>query len=232
MNKIVGIHQPNFLPWIGYFYKIMKSDIFVFLDDVQFSKGSFTNRNKIKTKNGGKYITFPIVKEGGHKKLIMDCTVSDKENSINKILSSIENSYSKSKYFNDYFYSFKSVLQNDEDNLSNINISVVEWVFDILNIEVETYRSSNLKNIDGVATSRLVSICKEVGADKYLSGLGGCKYQDEKLFKDYGIDLLTSDFIHPNYHQLYGEFIPSLSVLDIIFNCGDKSKDIILKGIR
>ena len=103
MNKIVGIHQPNFLPWIGFFYKIIKSDIFVFLDDVQYVKRSFINRNKIKTSKGEQYILLPIHQKKKYKQSIIECKLFDKEKSIKTLIKNIEFNYKKSKYFKDYY---------------------------------------------------------------------------------------------------------------------------------
>jgi hypothetical protein len=225
--SIAAIHQPNFLPWIGFFYKIKQSDVFIFLDDAQFSKGSFTNRNKIKTPNGEKYITMPMMKKRSHFQMINECEIRDKNQSVEKILNSLRSNYRKSKYFDDYFEPLKDIINSDTSCLSDINISLVEWVLDILEIRTRTERSSNLENIDGVSTDRLVSICKAVDANKYLSGFGGSNYQDESKFLDHDIELLTTDFKHPVYDQLWGDFLPCMSVIDLIFNCGKDSKNLI-----
>jgi hypothetical protein len=225
--SLASIHQPNFLPWIGFFYKIKKSDIFILLDDVQFSKGSFTNRNKVKTPNGGKYITMPIDKKGSYPQIINQCEIRDKEQAIEKILNSIKSNYRKSKYFDDYFESLKNAVNSDTSYLSDINISLIKWVLDILEIKTHIEISSDLENINGVSTDRLISICKSVGSNKYLSGFGGSNYQDESKFSNQGIDLLTTDFEHPIYDQLWGEFLPNMSIIDLIFNCGKDSKYMI-----
>lgn len=226
--KVVAIHQPNFLPWIGYFYKMMKSDVFVILDNVQFSKGSFTNRNKIKTPQGPKYITLPVITKNRNRQSILNCEISDKDKSVRSLINFVRNSYKDSKYFNSYFNDFKNILETDTKFLSEINISFIWWVVSVLDINIVIKRSSNMEGVSGSSTSRLISICKNLESNKYFSGFGGSKYQDEGMFRDEGIELVTTDFIHPVYFQLWGDFVPNLSILDLIFNHGSDSKKIIL----
>jgi len=228
MNKIVGIHQPNFLPWLGYFYKIMKSDVFVFLDDVQYVKRSFINRNKIKTHGGEKYIRLPLHQKGKYKQLIIDCALFNKDEAIDHLTKNIQMNYKKSKYFQDYFSSFEEALNNGSESLVDINISLIKWVLCILEETVNFKRSSELEGVSGVSTERLISICKNVGGNRYLSGFGGDKYQDKEMFDDANIELVITDFEHPTYEQKWGDFIPNLSIIDLIFNCGKNSKSIIL----
>ncbi len=228
MNKIVGIHQPNFLPWIGYFYKIMKSDVFVFLDDVQYIKRSFINRNKIKTKDGEKYVRLPLHQKGKYKQSIINCVLFDKEEAVGSLTKTIQMNYGKSKYFNDYSSSFEDALNNGADSLVDINISLIKWALRILEETVDFKRSSELEGVTGASTERLISVCKSVGGDGYLSGFGGNNYQDKEMFDDANIELVITDFEHPTYEQLWGDFIPNMSIIDLIFNCGKDSKSIIL----
>lgn len=228
MKNIVGIHQPNFLPWVGYFYKIMKSDIFVILDDVQYIKRSFINRNKIKTQGGEQYIRLPLHQKGKYKQSILDCILFDKEEAVSSLIKAIQTNYGKAKYFNDYFSSFEDTLNNATESLVDINISLIKWALCIMKEPVVFKRSSELEGVTGASTERLISICKSVGGDRYLSGFGGNKYQDKEMFDDANIELVITDFEHPTYDQLWGDFIPNLSIIDLIFNCGRDSKDIIL----
>ena len=230
MRKIAVIHQPNFLPWIGYFYKMMKSDIFIFLDDVQYVKRSLVNRNKIKTSQGELYIRLPLFQKGKYKQLINECKLHNKEDSFKIFVRTIDANYSKSKYFKNYFADICDILNQNIDNLVDLNILFVEWILNILGVKVDFKKSSELNNINGTSTEKLVSICKEVGANEYLSGFGGAKYQDETIFKKANIKLTITDFEHPVYEQLWGEFVPNLSVIDLIFNEGPDSKNIILNA--
>jgi len=228
MKKTVSIHQPNFLPWLGFFYKIIKSDVFIFLDDVQYVKRSFISRNKIKTQSGEQYIRLPIHQKGKYKQSILDCKLCEKKQSVDKLVKVIQANYGKSKYFGDHFESFEAVLNEETHDLVDVNISLVMWVLKIIEVSVDIKRSSELEGVYGISTERLISICKSVEADSYLSGFGGNNYQDKDMFDDSGVELVITDFEHPVYSQLWGEFIPNLSIIDLIFNYGKDSKDIIL----
>ena len=228
---IVGIHQPNFLPWIGYFYKMMKTDVFVILDDVQYTKNSFINRNKIKTPNGTQWLTVPVNTSGKFGQNINETTIFSQSKSFRKILSSIRMSYSKSKYFDLYYNDFEQVfIGGNNDSLSNLNIKLIQFLKEKLNIETKLVVSSTLDNIKEGATERLISICKKVECDKYFSGFGGKNYQDLEMFKNSNISLISTDFKHPNYKQLWGDFIPNLSTIDLLFNYGPESNKYLDKG--
>ncbi len=228
MEKIVGIHQPNFLPWVGYFYKIMNCDVFVFLDDVQYIKRSFINRNKIKTKEGTQYIRLSLIQKGRYKQLINECELYNRNENNRIIINVIKTNYSKAKYFSKYFEEFKNILREDTNSLLKLNILFIKWILNILNIEIELIKSSELKNILGTSTERLISICKNVGSNKYFSGIGGDKYQDKEIFEKSNIELVMTDFKHPVYNQLWENFVPNLSIIDLIFNYGEDSRKIIL----
>jgi len=225
---IVAIHQPNFLPWLGYFYKIANSDIFVILDDAQYTKNSFINRNKIKTAQGAQYITLPVSHTGNYGQLILESSINDKERSVKKIVRSIELNYRKAKYFPNYFDEFHNIINSSSSILAEINLLLIKWILEGLSIESDIRRSSELKNVTGKSTERLVSICQSVGADEYLCGFGGVKYQEEAVFKESGIKLKMTDFQHPEYPQCWGDFIQNLSIIDLLFNCGPESKRILL----
>jgi hypothetical protein len=223
----VSIHQPNFIPWIGYFYKIYSSDIFVILDDVQYTKNGFTNRNKIRTSNGMGWLTVPIVSSFGQN--INKVKIHDKEFNIKKIIKSIEQNYNKSSYFDNYFKDISYILNVSGENLCKINIDLIKYIVDVLKIDTEILISSELKNINGKSTDRLVSICKNVGATSYFSGFGGMKYQEENMYNKNNIDLVYTDFNHPIYEQRWkNEFIPNMSIIDLLFNNGPFSLDVIM----
>lgn len=225
---IVGIHQPNYIPWIGYFYKILKSDKFVILDDVQYIKNSFINRNRIKTPQGAAWLTLPVYFKGNFGDNINEIKLKNELGWKDKHLKTIEMNYKKSQYFDNYFNDLKNIYDKEHEFLSDLNTDLIFFFMDCLNIKTEVIKSSQL-NILGTSTERLVNICKCLEADEYLSGTGGQNYQDEQFFKENNIKLTYSDFKHPVYQQLWGEFIPNLSILDFIFNYGDKCGDILNK---
>lgn len=230
-NKvIVGIHQPNFLPWLGYFYKLAKCDTFVPLDNVQYTKNSFINRNRIKTPQGAMWLTVPVKIKGRFGQLIKDVEINNTVDWRKKHLGTLEANYRKARFFEPIFQSLKAIYYADDwSNLCALNIRLLEWVLSLLKLEKRLIRASDL-NLEGESTRLLIGIVKAVGGKVYLSGFGGAKYQEEELFKQAGIELQYYEFSHPVYPQLWSDFIPNLSIIDLLFNYGPESLDIILRG--
>lgn len=216
---IVSIHQPNFIPWIGYFYKIAKSDIFVILDDVDYTKNSFINRNRIKTPNGAQWLTIPVIHAGRSGQHINEVEIQFFEKNYRKIKSSLQSNYSKSKYYNEVISIFEN-YNSFNDNLAKFNEYFIRNIANYLGLKTKIIRSSDLNNIRGESTERLVSICSELQASSYLAGFGSTSYQDDKLFFDAKIKPIVYDFIHPIYNQLWGDFESNLSIVDLIMNEG------------
>lgn len=225
----VGIHQPNFMPWIGYFYKVLNSDIFVLLDDVQYIRRGFTNRAKIKTPNGEKWLTVPVKKRGRYFQLVNEVELEDDNSWKKKVLNTLQSCYGKAPYFKTYFFILESIIQKEYQLLVEINIELLKWMFEVLEIETELVKSSELVGKTGISTERLVSICQSLGAERYLSGFGGQKYQEKEIFNNNNIELMIYDFKHPVYPQLFEKFIPKLSAIDLLFNCGPESTSILKK---
>jgi len=222
---IITIHQPNFLPWIGYFYKILKCERFVFLDNVQYTKNSFINRNKIKTSQGELWLTVPVSFHFGQK--IFEVKIDNSFDWRKKHLKTLELNYRKAPFFDEIYSLIEEVYYKDGwESISDLNIELILKICNYLNIEREFIRSSDL-GVDGKATELLISIVKELNGKVYLSGFGGAKYQEERLFEEAGIKLVYYDFQHPIYNQLYGSFIPNLSIIDLLFNSGKLSADVI-----
>lgn len=230
LKKTISIHQPNFIPWIGFFYKILKSDLFVILDDVQYSKNSFINRNKIKTPQGEHWLTIPVVKSGKFGQTISECIIHNKPEIFPKILRTVESNYKKTPHFNEHYESFKEIFYNSNDRLSDLNTELIKWALKIVEVGTPLVFSSQLNGVDGISTDRLVSICKELHATEYLSGFGGVKYQEEELFNANQIKLITTKFKHPVYEQVWGNFISNMSIIDLIFNHGRFSTDILKRS--
>lgn len=225
---IVAIHQPNFLPWLGYFYKLAKCDVFVLLDNVQYTKNSFINRNGIKTPQGAMWLTVPVKMKGRFGQLIKDVEINNTIDWRGKHMGSLEANYKKAGFFEQIFQDLKTIYYIDDwNNLCKLNIQLLEWVLPILKWEKELVRASEL-GVQGESTRLLVNIVKELGGDVYLSGFGGAKYQEEELFKEAGIRLGYYEFEHPVYPQLWSDFVPNLSIIDLLFNCGPESLDVIL----
>lgn len=218
----IAIHQPNFIPWIGFFYKIKHCDLFVLLDDVQYTKNSLINRNKIKTVTGEQWVTMPVFHSGNFGQNINETLLIQFERHYSKFLRALQISYSKAPFFSDIL----PLLTIDDyscDFLSELNELLIRRIANYLEILTPIRKSSVLPNIEGHSTTRLISICKHFGADSYLAGFGGKNYQDDELFRLSGIEPFVSDFKYPHYKQLYGPFIPNLSVVDVLMNNGKDS---------
>lgn len=221
---IVAIHQPQYLPWLGYFDKIDRADVFCFLDNVQYKKNEWQNRNRIKTAQGPQWLTVPVRYRFPQK--INDVAVNNNEKWAKKQLQSIVTNYSRTPFFKDYIQLFEEGLGRHWESISDLNIYFVERLIAALGIETPTIRASELDLSDD-PTGRLVDICRAAGGNTYLAGQDGGKYMDMDQFRKSGIDVLTQSFSHPLYSQLFGEFISHLSVVDLIFNCGPNSLKII-----
>lgn len=218
---IVAIHQPNYLPWLGFFDKIKKSDCFIFMDNVQYPRRSWMNRVKIKTKGGEKLLTVPLQVRGNYHEIIKNMRIFDEEPWRKKHLLTIEHNYSKAKYYTKFFPEIEKIITGKQERICELNISLTKLVCEIIKLKPSFILGSAL-NAEGSGTDLLINMVKAVGGDTYLCGGGASGYQDDEKFSSAGIKLIYQDFKHPEYPQLYGEFIAGLSCIDWIFNTGAK----------
>jgi len=220
----VCIRQPLYLPNLGFFKKIQSSDIFVFLDDIQYGRGDFENRNKIRTSDGFMWLTIPIQNKFGEK--LNQAKIVNTENWSKKHRTAIENNYHKAPHFKKYWKDIDLILSKKWEKLIDLNFELIHHFISILGLTTKTVKSSNLK-ISSTKSARLLDICKELNASIYLSGELGKNYLDEKIFHDEGIKITYEKFQHPTYKQIHGDFLPNMSILDLLFNEGDHSLEII-----
>ena len=226
----VAIMQPTYLPWLGYFDLIDRSDIFVFLNSVQFDKRSWQQRNRIKTPNGELMLTVPVLTKGKFKQKIYDVEIDKSKNFAKKHFNSISSNYKKSKYFKSYINELDEIYNSKINKLSDLNIRLIKWLSSKLGIKTEFVLSSQLDE-HGSKTELLLNICKKLNADYYLSPPGSKEYIEENnLFEKSGIQLSYQNYKHPTYKQLFGDFIPYMSVIDLLFCEGNKSLEIISSG--
>lgn len=223
--NIVTIHQPEHLSYLGIFHKISMCNTYVILDTVQYVKNHYGNRNIIYGKTGSEYLTVPVK---AHHDPYNKILISDEfyKTQLNKNIKTLEISYKKSPYFNTYFNSFIDVYSNKYETISDMNIALIKWVLNILNIDVNIIYAHDLNPI-GKKTDLLIDILNKVNADKYISGKSGEDYLE---FEKFTIPVEIQHFNHPCYTQ-YGhtEFISYLSVIDAIFNVGPEIMNIIKK---
>lgn len=223
---IVSIHQPQFLPWLGYFDKIYKSDAFVFLDNPQYKKNEYQNRNKIRSKTGWFWLTVPVIIKNRFGQKINEVEINNLIDWKRKHVESIKQSYSKAKYFLEYKSFIDDLYSRDWNKLVDINVYTISSILKILGIEKQIYFESKL-NITTDKTDRLIDICRKLNADTYLSGTGAKEYLEEDKFKENNIKLIYQEFEHPVYPQVYNDFVPYMSIIDLIFNCGTKSLEVL-----
>lgn len=218
----VTILQPSYIPWAGYFFQILDCDIFVFLDDVQYTKGNWRNRNKIKTPNGPLWITVPVSTKNRLGQTILEAEIDNRVNWRKKHWESIKQSYRKARCFAEYENFLRDVYSKSWEYLAELNIYLMVEISRLIGIETRFVRSSELY-ADGSKTERLVNICKKVGASEYMAGEGAKIYLKEDLFEKEHVKITYRDYHPVKYPQLYGEFIPYLSIVDMLFNCGKDS---------
>ena len=231
---IITIHQPEHLPWLGLFNKIAKAEKFVILDSVQYEKNYFQNRNRILGTNGVQWISIPVSNKGHMDGSIATTLIAtDPKNAKwkEKYLQTITQSYKKYPYFNDVYPLLEKAINTDTEYFCEINIAIIKSFCDALDIHPEYIRSTEL-NVDGLKSSLILDICKEVGTDVYIAGPSGRDYLDMKSFEDAGITVKFNDYHHPVYPQKRtDEFISHLSALDLFMNVGfAEAKKIIMDG--
>lgn len=217
---IVAIHQPNYLPYYGYFDKIRNSDVFVFLDNVQFEKNSYTNRNRIKTPQRWCWLTVPVVKAP------LDTQIKDMEIDPHP---DWQEDHWKSFVFNygsaPFFYKSRAleiIYKNFKwEKLFLLNETLIVTLCALFGLDAEFVNASQL-NVEGSGTDLLLNICKKLKADVYLSGKSGRNYLEHGKFRRNGIEVSFQHFEHPVYRQQFGnEFLPNMSVIDMLFNVGE-----------
>jgi hypothetical protein len=226
---ILSVHQPQYIPWLGYFDKIDKSDCFVFLDQVQYKAREYQNRNKIRTKDGWIWMTVPVISKGIGRQKICDVLIDNSNGWRKKHCNSLKVWYKGAEYFKDHYPFFEELYAEKSEQLENINIDIINYFLKELAINTPVYFESEL-GITTTKTDRIIEICKKLKADVYLSGIGGKDYLEEEKFAQAGIKLKYQEFSHPTYQQQYTEresFIPYMSCLDLLFNEGPNSKKIM-----
>lgn len=222
---IVTIHQPEHLPWLGFLNKIIQADLFVILDNVQFRKNYYQNRNKVRTANGWTWVKVPV----RHKSdsLIKDVTITPDARWKKKWWDTIYYSYKKSNYFDIYAGSIETAINQDWQFLSDLNIYLIKMLFSFLDKKLACIKASEL-GIEGRGSEMLLKICKKAGATTYLSGISGRDYLEEDMFREENINIVYQEFYHPIYNQMYEPFEPCMSVIDLFFNYGPQSLEIIM----
>lgn len=211
--------QPGYLPWLGFFDQMAKSDVFVYYDDVQFDKHGWRNRNRIKGPQGPVWLTVPVLHKGRMGQSIVDVEIDNTVNWGRKHIESTRQFYSRAPFTKTYLPQLEELLGRTWSHLWELDLAVVELFCGWMGLSRPVYRSSQL-GIGGERNERLLALCQHFGADQYLSGSAARCYLDEALFERHGIAVQWHDYVHPVYTQQNGPFEPYLSVLDLLLNCG------------
>tara|TARA_Y100001936_G_scaffold240864_1_gene275909 strand:- start:3346 stop:4050 length:705 start_codon:yes stop_codon:yes gene_type:complete len=226
---ILTAHQPVYLPWLGLFHKIALSDTYVFFDQVQYLPKDWMNRNKINSPNGEIWLTVPVLRKGHRELKTSEIQINNETDWRKKHLRSILMNYKKSEYFDEYFYFFENVYGKKWEYLSELNEYMLKWFLNELEINVEFLKASDL-DFDGKKSLLVLDMCKKLKADTYIFGELGKNYVDENSFENENINLIFQNYQHPSYNQLSKNFISHLSIIDVLFNHGPKSLEIIMSG--
>ena len=227
---ILSVHQPQYIPWLGYFDKIDKSDCFVFLDQVQYKPREYQNRNKIRTKEGWMWLTVPIKSKGRGPQKIGEVKIAHDFDWPRDHWESLKRHYNKAHFFKEHAHFFKDVFSAKWESLMELNIHIIKYLLKELTIDTPLYFESEIGTASQ-GTDRIIEIGKKLKATGYLSGIGGKDYLEEEKFAGEGIKLEYQNFRHPVYRQRYTEnvdfFIPYMSAIDLLFNEGEKSLNIL-----
>ncbi|MFA5173405.1 MAG: WbqC family protein [Candidatus Paceibacterota bacterium] len=224
------IMQPNYLPWMGYFDLMDQCDAFVFLDHVQHIKRDWEQRNRIKSPSGELWLSIPVLSKGKYHQKINEVVLDNSQQWKEKHLQSIKINYAKAPFFEKYFNELGHLYSQEITKLIDISIPLTLWIKKIIGLNCQVFYSSNL-NPQGKKSELLCDICRKIGADEYLSPVGAKDYIDaDNHFIKNNIKLEYQNFEHPVYDQLWGDFISHLSVIDLIFNEGPNSLNVIRSG--
>ena len=224
---IVTIHQPEHIPWTGYFHKMAAADSYVVLDTVQFTKNNFQNRNKIYCPNKGwTWLSVPVDLKGHTNTTIRDIQISTSNPKWRESYwGKIHSNYNKHKYYEIFKEKIKNIVYSDYQTILELNLLFINFFREVLDIDTPIFMSSELE-VKGVKTDLLLNICNKMNATTYLSGPSGKYYLDKEIFSNANISLDFHQYTPPEYSS--PDYTPYMSSLDIIMNCGYGSRDIIL----
>ena len=215
---IVAIHQPNYMPWLGYFFKMARSDVFVFLDNVQFSKNGYVNRVEIDGGGKSRWLTVPVSHKFGDS---IDKVRAADHDWPRAHLESLKNAYSRAPAYREVSLWLSNLYAGvPQDSIAVSNEMLTAAVAAKLSVRPKIRRASEFDTGEASSDERLVAITSALGGNTYLSGSGGANYQSEETFRRAGISLSYMNFVHPVYDQGHAQFLKGLSILDALFRLG------------
>ncbi len=218
--------QPSYLPWLGFFDQYDWSDVFVLYDDVQYDKNGWRNRNRILTANGPAWLTVPVRLSGRDFPPILEVGIDSTKDWRRKHRLSLEQAYGKAPFFPTVYPALAAVLEQDWDLLIDLDLAMLRALVDLLGMPWKVRRSSEL-GVPGQKTARLIGLCEKLGATEYLTGDAARSYLEESAFQDLGVKVHWHGYIHPEYRQRGPDFVPFMSVVDLLFHHGPESRAIL-----
>lgn len=233
MSKTAVIHQPDFLPYLGFFHRLLAADVFVVLDTAQFVDGtsqSWMHRDKIKTPQGEKWLSLSI-KKPPRDTAIRDVMLSDAVDWRTGNLNLLQANYRKAPHFGEIYSRLEQLYACKCESMMDFNLKSIEMLMTLFDIKIPMVFASDL-DARGRKNDLLVDILKKTAATHYLSGVGARAYFDPAPFMEANVEVVWQDFTHPIYPQLHGDFVPYLSSIDLLFNCGIEKSREILKGCK
>ncbi len=220
---ILSAHQPQFMPWLGYFDKMRSCDLFVLLDSVQYKRNEWQNRNRILTTQGPQWLTVPVLHTFGQR--IDETLLNNTTNWKRKHLHTLAQNYGRAEGFAKLMPRIEKMYAPNHEVLSQVNLASLRLLAEELRVTTRQVLLSE-NEVEGSASLRLVNLCKKFGTDTYLAGAGGMDYMDMTLFAQAGIKVIFQDYRHPVYRQRGPEFTPNLSALDLVFHTGTAAAQI------
>ncbi len=218
-TRVVAIHQPNFLPWFGFFHKMTCADVFVLLDTVPYSKNSYQNRVKMKMPQGASWLTVPVLTKGRFGQLTSEVEIKDSIGWRKTHMLTLTNSYRRAPFFDQTMAWLERVYEQSTILLAQFNQQAIQEMVDQLGLETELVLASELA-ASGRGSQHLLELVQQVGGDVYLSGASGRQYLDETIFVQAGIQIRYQEFEYPSYPQQHGAFVRGLSMVDLLMNVG------------
>jgi len=228
-EKVLAAHQPNFLPWGGYFIKMLYSDVFVILDDVQLSRPSYTTRTQINRQGQGKWLSVSIANKGHMDKKISDIELSDSFDA-EVLIRKIEQTYKSCPFFEEVHDGLTKIFRESHKTLLGLNMALLEWARDWLHIKTPLVFSSSC-DVPAGRTDRLVELCVSQDATVYLSGAGGKNYNEQEMFQERGIDVCYTKVPFFDLEYLSQTFVAGCSIVDLLFHTGHDSQKILMSGV-
>ena len=229
---IVAIHQPHFLPWLGYLDRMARADVFVVLDHVQFERRNYQNRSMIRMAGEARWLTVPVVQRS-QKERIVDKLVDNRPDSSRgwgaNHYATLRHAYREAPFFGQYAPALKQILESHWEHLVDLNLANLQFLRQAFGIRTRLVRSSQLGGVDAAKCELILQLCKTLGADTLLAGLGGSrKYLDPRAFEAAGVRIVHHAFEHPAYPQCGAQpFIAGLAAIDLLFNSGPRSSELL-----